>query len=130
VPPVPVPPTPVPPPVPPDPTPAGSRSVILIRETAETTAQLARLITSLRQGPSAEYLKSKKHSLTVLDDDAVGSDGKPYAVVEAWRPHFAGMTLPVLIIVDPATQTLLRKVSLPGDATDDTVIQMLKAYGG
>lgn len=124
-------PTPVPPvPVPPDPTPAGSRSVYIIRETADTTAQLARLITSLRAGPSADYLRTNGHSLIVLDDDAVGSDGKPSAIVEAWRPHFKDLQLPVLIIIDPKTRAIIHKSSLPANATDATVLATLKAHGG
>lgn len=127
-PPEPVPPTP--PPVPPDPTPAGSRSLFIIRETAETTPQLARLVTSLRSGPSADYLKSKGHTLTILDDDAVGSDGKPSRFVEAWRPHFANLALPALIIYDSKTQAILLKVSIGPTATAAEVITSLKAHGG
>lgn len=134
LPPTPVPPTPVPPtptpPVPPDPTPAGSRSVYIIRETADTTAQLARLITSLRAGPSADYLRTNGHSLIVLDDDAVGSDGKPSALVEAWRPYFKDLTLPALIIIDQKTSKLIHRSSLPPTATDATVLATLKAHGG
>jgi hypothetical protein len=130
------PPTPPPdPPQPPDPTPgptppvpAGARAVLILRETAESTPQLARLLTQLRTGQHAEYLRSKGHSLSILDDDAVGSDGRPSPAVELWRPHFAGLTLPAVLIYDPTSKVVIAKQSLP--ATSAEVIETLKRHGG
>lgn len=135
VPPGPPPPKPDPPkpdPVPPkpDPTPAGPRSLLLVRESAETTPALARLVASLRSGPSQQYLRANGHRLDILDDDEVGSDGKPSKTLESWRPHFTGMKLPVLIIFDSKTTAILHKESLGDSATDATVIAILKANGG
>lgn len=131
VPPQPPVPPPVPPmPVPPVPTPAGSRALLILRETAETTPQLARLVTGLRSGPSAEYLKSKSHTLDILDDDSVGSDGKPSKIVEGWRPHFKDLTLPALLIYDPKTKVVVFKQSLPVTETAESVVATLRAHGG
>lgn len=131
VPPTPVPPTPVPPtPVPPDPTPAGSRSLRILRETANTTPSLARLINNLRTGPSEQYLKSKSHDLLILDVDVPGSDGKIPLHVQAWKQETAGLQLPVLVIFDPKTSKTIYKGSISEGSTDASVLEVLKQHGG
>jgi hypothetical protein len=125
---VPVPPGPSPPPVPPDPTPAGLRELVVIRETADSTPQQARLLTTLRTGAFDTYLRSKGHRLYVLDDDSVGSDGRPSPLVEAWKPIVAGIPMPVLVIVEPKTRGVLAKQPLPESA--DAVLELLKQHGG
>jgi hypothetical protein len=129
------PPVPIPPiPVPPDPTPtpppvvSGARGIAIIRETADTTPAVARLVTALRVGPHSQYLASKKHTLQVLDDDSVSGDGRASAAVEAWRPIFAGMKLPVLIIYDPVSRSVLSKEPLP--TTAEAVVEAIKKTGG
>ena len=131
IPPTPVPPTPVPippTPVPPNPTPAGLRTVLILRESADTTPELARVITSLRAGQQSQYIKSKGHSLLVLQIDDVGSDGKPLPVAESWKREVAGLTMPVLIIIDQTTKQIVAKFPLP--KTADGVIETLKSNGG
>lgn len=120
----PVPPKPPEPPVPV----SGKRAVLILRETADATDRTRALIVGLRAGAQASYLKSKGHSLTILDDDTVDKDGKP--VLDKWTPHIAGLTLPVCIVYDPETRTILDKQSLPAAATADTVIEFLKRAGG
>lgn len=128
-PPVPVPPNPTPvPPTPPDPTPAGPRGITIIRESADKTPAMARLETALRSGQQAQYLASKSHKLLILDDDSESGDGKPSPAVEAWRPIFSGMTLPVLIIYDPATRDVIAKQALP--ATAEAVVEAVRKAGG
>lgn len=134
--PTPVPPGPTPPPDPPDPpdpTPSpGPRAVILIRETAETTPALSRLITGLRSGPAADYLKSNGHKLSILDDDAVDSSGQPSAVVKAWLTAIGNMPLPALVVADvtDGKTKVLYTGTLTEAATADTVLNTLKANGG
>lgn len=132
--PTPVPPTPVPPdptpPTPPTPVVEGKRALLIIRESADSTPAVARMITNLRNPPNSDYLKSKGHTLAVLDDDSVDADGKPSAIVEAWRPQFAGMTLPVLFVIDPNGNKLVAKQSISATATADEVMKILKANGG
>ena len=128
-PPAPIPPGPTPPPEPPTP-PSGQRAVLILRESAETTPALARLLTSLRAGTQATYLKSKGHSLSILDDDAVDPSGKPSPAVEAWRPHFADLKLPALIVYDPATKSILDKRVIVEATTADGIIELVKAAGG
>lgn len=129
----PVPPVPTPPPGPdPPPVPVveGKRSILIVRETADATPDVARMITALRTPPHADYLKSKGHTLAILDDDSVDENGNPSPLVEAWRPHFAGMTLPVVFVIDPAGGKLIHKQSIPSTATADDVMQILKGNGG
>lgn len=118
------------PPVPPDPIEAGKRTLLLIRETADSTPAMRSLVTLLRTGTNAEYLRSKGHELAILDDDTVGPDGQPAPVLEAWRQHFAGMSLPVLILIDQQTGELVHKLELPATATAADVIAALKEHGG
>lgn len=129
-PPAPIPPGPTPQPPIPTPPPVGQRAVLILRESAETTPALARLLTSLRAGTQAAYLKSKGHSLSILDDDAVDPTGKPSPAVESWRPHFAGMKLPAVIIYDPATKSILDKRIIVDTTTADGIIELVKAAGG
>jgi hypothetical protein len=132
--PVPVPPGPVPPePQPPTPTPPvveGKRAVLIIRESADSTPEVARMITGLRNAPHADYLKSKGHTLSILDDDAVDAIGQPSPLVAAWREHFAGMTFPVVFILDPNGPKLIHKESLSATAGADAVMGLLKKHGG
>ncbi len=131
-PPVPVP--PVPPPVPPKPEPdvpvVGPRGILIARESARTTPEFARLITALRNGTSAEYFTSKKHRLDVLDVDVTDADGKPSPIVESWKPHLTGLTLPAEIIYDPAAKTILSKRSIPAGTTADNVVESVRKVGG
>lgn len=129
VPPTPPPVPPVPPPVPPTPVP-GQRAVLIIRETADGTPELSRLLVALRSGPQADYLRQKGHTLHILDDDSVDQNGRPSPIVEAWRPHIAGMTLPLLIVIDPATSTPLLKEFIAPTATAEQIVARVKEYGG
>lgn len=125
----PIPPGPIPPdpPVPPTPV-VGQKGVVIIRETAESTPAMARLVTSLWTGLPSQYIRDKKHKLEILDDDSVGSDGKPTPAVEAWRPVFSGMALPVLVIYDLRTRNVLSREPLP--ATGEAVVEAIKKAGG
>lgn len=125
VPPQPIPPQPVPPPVV-----EGKRAVLIIRESAESTPEFARLITSLRTGPNAAYLTSKGHSLAVLDDDSKDESDQQAAIVKAWAPFYSDLTLPVLLIVDPVTRQLVHRESIPQAATADQLIARIKEHGG
>lgn len=139
LPPTPVPPTPIPPgptpptPVPPGPTPPvveGKRALLIIRESADATPAMARLITALRNPPHSVYLKDKGHTLSILDDDSVDKDGRPTPAVEAWRAQFKDLPLPVLFVIDAAQGNHIHKQSLAPTATAGDVIEVLKKFGG
>lgn len=116
---------PVPPePVPPTPIPVvvDKLDVLIVRETEDTTPELARAITSLRSGPSAEYLAGKGHRLQVLDDDATDAAGQPVKVLQPFAPF----AVPELLLL--ADGTLIHRQALP--ATADEVISVIRAHGG
>ena len=130
IPPVPDPdvPTPVPP-TPPQPV-EGKRSLVIVRESTNDTAALARLLINLRDGAAAQYLALKGHTFSLLDPDDRDPDGTTSDLVEQWRPFFAGMTLPVVFEIDAVTNKIVHKYSLPVDATADNVIESLRSHGG
>lgn len=128
--PTPIPPGPTPPPdppdPPPDPTPAGPRTVLIVHETAETTAEWARTINALRTGPQSQYLKDKQHRLFILDDDSVGSDGRPS--LESWSKVLAGMALPVVMVLDEQAKVVIHKESVAKDTTADRILGIVKGH--
>jgi len=97
--------------------------IVIVRESGDTTAELARTINALRNGPAAAYLKSKNHRLDVLDDDAVDENGKS-VVDPAW---ISGVGLPVIVLLDGKTGKLVDHQPLPLDA--DAVLTWLKNKG-
>ncbi len=115
----PVPPEPDPaPPTPPTPNP-GKRKLVIVRESAQQSPELARVITALRAGAEAKYLKEHGHLLSVYDDDELSAD---------WQALISGVTLPAVFYVDPVTNVLLDKSPVPAKAS--AVIDTLKANGG
>lgn len=130
-PPGPEPPTPPGPgPAPPNPQPAGPRNLLIFHESANKTQDWTRTVNLLRVGPQSQYLAAKGHRLWILDDDSVGSDGRPSPAVAQWQPQISGLALPVLLITDPATRVVIHKQSLPATVTADGVLEILKAHGG
>lgn len=121
-----VPPGPEVPPVPP--VVAGPRQVLILRESANDTPAMGRLINSLQAGKGREYLKSKGHSGFVLDVDAKGPDGQVPANVAAWKAAL-NTVLPVLAILDEKGGVIY-KTTLTDDATADNVLDILKGHGG
>lgn len=117
----------------PDPKPPvteGKRSVVIIRESSNDTPALARLMTGLTDGAGADYLKSKGHSFAVLDPDEVDENGQPSALVKSWQKHYAGMTMPVVFIIDSATNSIIVKQAMPDTMTWNDVLTLLKSNGG
>lgn len=127
----PVPPEPQPPtpPVPVPPQPIGALSLLLIHETADTTPEFARLITDLRTD-HADYLKSKSHTLSILQDDDKDENGNPSSLVAAWRPFYSGLKLPALLIIDPRVKLVVHKQSLEPTATAEQIMSRVKELGG
>lgn len=101
----------------------GVRQIVIVHEAQEQTPEFSRMATALRVGPPGEYLKSKGHSLLILDDDAVDADGKPSPLLAPFRP----LNPPELIIVQPPTKVLYR-----GKLIDDAnaVVDEVKRHGG
>lgn len=126
---------PVPTPVPPVPTPSGKRDLILIRESRLSSEKTAAIVRQLRdeRNQSAKYLKDKGHSLLILDVDSLDEDDKPSKAVEAWRPVFKDMQLPVLVVTSKdatGATVLVGKTTLGPEASGEDVITILKSFGG
>ncbi len=124
----PPPPIPVPPPTPPpDPTPPpkppGLRTVMIVQETGDKTPQWSMTLNQLRTGVQSQYLKDKGHSLLIIDADSLSGDAK-------WKALLQGMTLPVLVISDGKTHTLVHKQSVTHAMTADEFVTLLKEKGG
>lgn len=133
---VPVPPQPPPdppkPPEPPQPPPVveGKRQVLIIRESTRDTAEFSRLLVAVRTGASRTYLESKGHKLYLLDDNDKDMNNNPTPLVEKWRPHYAGMALPAVFILDDKGE-LLHKQGIDPKASDPAIVlDVLKTHGG
>lgn len=129
----PVPPKPDPPPSPepprPDPTPAGPRQVLILRESADDTPAIGRLIVSLQGGKAHDYLKSKGHGCFVLDADAKDESGQPDANVARWKLVLAGVPMPIVAVLHTNGKLLGWKTIATTD-TADNVLTFLKEHGG
>jgi hypothetical protein len=115
-------------PAPPGPVVEGNREIVIIRETADTTSDQARLLVMLRVGVAAEYLSAKGHKLVILDKDAVDESGQPSPYVAEWLKIMAGIPLPAMAQVDAKTQTVVDKRALPGTA--DEFLEAVRKAGG
>ena len=109
---------------------SGKRRLLLVHESADDTPEVSRLLVALRAGTAAAYLSEKGHKLSILDDDSVDASGKPAADVEQWRPHFSGLKLPVLFVLDETGKTLIHKQELSAGTTAAQVVEIVKGKGG
>lgn len=99
----------------------GPLRVVIVHETLDTTPQLARLITALRRDGNEveEYLRTKQHTLDVLDDDHQSVDA-------AW---FAGVRLPAVVLLDANTGQVQGRGELPADRQLPALLAWLKSQG-
>lgn len=97
--------------------PGGPRNVLIVHESSDQTPDFAAMVRDLRTGPHADYLKSKGHSLLILDDELNQPALTPY------RPF----ATPELLIVAPPSKLLSRS---PLPATASEVMAAIKAKGG
>lgn len=93
-------------------TPAGPRHLVIVRESADDTPDVARLLTNLREGAIAQQLAAAGHRVTILDDDDRDAAGQPVPVLEAYKPF----TLPELLVLTQQDK-LVRRLKLPDSAT-------------
>lgn len=102
----------------------GVRNIVVLREAADTTPDLARLTTALRAGEPAKYLKEKGHKLLILDDDSLDENGQPPKLLTtllALNPP-----LPSLFVLNG--DAVLHQGPLPASA--DEVLNIIKRNGG
>lgn len=106
----------------------GARVAYIIRETADSTPELNRLIVALRSGPQFDYLKSKGHKTYVWDKDAKDASGGVPWVIRENAAAITELGLPCVLIYDPTLNKLVAKAKLPATATG--VVDLVKANGG
>lgn len=106
----------------------GKRLVVIVRESASDTPQQAGAYTALRTGAAAAYMKSKGHTLTLLDPNDVDGTGAPAKLVAELSSQFSGQQLPLVFILDPQTHAVITRQPWPGSAQG--VLDLLKAGGG
>jgi hypothetical protein len=124
----PVVPQPDPPPGPgPTPVPvvSGKRIAILIHEASEQTPEMAQLIVTLRDGPTAAWLSTKGHRLLILDRTPKEAAGRWLSTVTTE----AAKGVPRLVILDATTDAVLYSESF-GGGNADTVTELVKRTGG
>jgi hypothetical protein len=105
----------------------GTREMVILRESADQSAELARSLTALRVGSNAEYLKAKGHDLIVLDDDATLADGTPDPYVQGLLSLRGSVALPCVYLIDKAANKLIDVKPFTNDAA---AMEALKASGG
>lgn len=108
------------------PTVSGPARVVIVQETGERMppAQKDMLVEiQTGKGPVASYLKSRLHSVQVLDDDAKDENGQS-VVSGGW---IEGVRLPAVVILGAKTGQVLHRGQLP--ATPDELLGWLKGNG-
>ena len=101
---------------------SGERIIMIPHETADDTPAIANEFAALRIGAHADYLKSKGHTLDIWDDDKVGPDGNPPALLEKYKPY----SLPEVLVIDPPDKLLAREPF----TTADSAMDILRKNGG
>lgn len=108
----------------PTPVPSGKRLIVYVHETADATGDVGRLITDIRAGQVAKYIKDKGHpSPVILDDDLQSS------LLTQLASELSGMTLPALFVLDDATKAVAYKQSLPKETTPVQFLEAIKKGG-
>lgn len=100
----------------------GPRQMLIVHETEDDTPAIANAIGALRLGSHEAYLKEKKHLLDILDDDKVGPDGQPPALLTKFKPY----VLPEVLVIQPPDKLLAREKF----TTAEAAMELLKRNGG
>lgn len=108
----------------------GACDIVIVRETADDTPEIGRLVVGLQSGDVAKYLESKGHELYLLDDDAKDANDSKAAMLKSIEPAILGLQEPVLVMVDRASKRILHKESLPKGVKASDVLSLVKEHGG
>lgn len=112
----------------PGPVTTGKKLAVILRESADQTPEMARMVVALRTGPTQQYVASKGHQLLILDKDSKDENGQPPATLAKAMQATQGKPLPQLVIIDQATGAVLSAEPLGSNA--DYVVEALKKAGG
>ena len=108
----------------------GACDIVIVRETADDTPAIGRLVVGLQSGDVATYLESKGHELYLLDDDAKDAGDAKAAMLKAVEPAIVGMDDPAFVMVDRATKRIVHKKTLAPESTASDVLALVKEHGG
>lgn len=104
----------------------GPRNILIVRESEQdTNTKLDSALVQLRNGMAADYLRSKQHTLLILDPDTTDASGNPPPALAAWREKFPSRQQPVLIISDKAGKVLYAE-PLSEQATSQSILEIVK----
>lgn len=106
---------------------SGPREIILAYESQNASPELKGALVSLRSGPVADRLKSKQHTLGIVDLDEKDKDGNPTPAVVAWKRQFPGLQNPAIVIRDASGKVLHGEV-LPVAATSEQIDAVVRAH--
>lgn len=120
-----VPPKPIPHPVT-----AGSKRIVVIRESLEPSPEMGRLIVLMQSGPIGDYMAAKGHKFESFDKDAKDENGQPSAYVKKWLDAIGTTEIPTAVIVDIATETIDAIRPLGKEPTAKALLDIAKEYGG
>ncbi len=104
---------------------SGKRHVVILHESADDTAEQARIWNQLRAGQASEYMISKGHKLDILDDDVVDGSGQLPPLVA--KLNALNVATPALFILDES-KAVLHSQALPSSTSQ--IMEVLKAHGG
>jgi len=94
----------------------GARHVLIVRDTLNDSPAMNSQFLLLRSGAHEAYLKSKGHTLDILDDQ------KPEMIPDSFKPY----AMPEVLVIDPPSKLLARKHF----TTAEDTIDLLKKNGG
>lgn len=90
--------------------------VLIVRESRTQTPEMALALGGLRTGAARDWIEANKVMLQVNDPNAIEADGKPYAVVDRFKPY----ALPELLRLSPDGMKCIKRIPLP--ATTDAIL--------
>lgn len=110
---------------------AGPRDVVIVFEEDDMPVSFTgQFRTELRDGPAADYLLSKKHRLTIIDDDTEDETGNVSTIVTQALKDANGKAEPIMRIADKASGKVLIVESLKPSVTSTEAIELIKKHGG
>ena len=103
---------------------------VYVRETAESTYETERTVVALRNGPVADYLATKGHTLLIADKDAKEPNGEPAKAVVKAIADAKPLEPPLLILYDATSGRVLTKTPVPPSTSADAILEQFKKAGG
>jgi hypothetical protein len=99
---------------------------VILHKTGDDMPADASLYVQLQDGESAAYLKSRGHTLDILDDDP---ENQPTRVVSLLsKLNALGVAKPALYVLDASTGAVVHSQPRPSTAAE--ILDVVKSHGG